>query len=72
METPTLPAQSANQASIHEDMFNRQKAYFATNITKSFEWRLDQLDRLARLLSEHAALGEAAAACAWHKVSNPL
>jgi aldehyde dehydrogenase (NAD+) len=53
METLTLPAQAANKATTHEDIFNRQKAYFATNITKSFEWRLDQLDRLARLLSEH-------------------
>ena len=54
METSLLPTQSANQTNIHEDIFNRQKAYFATNITKSFEWRLEQLDRLAQLLSEHA------------------
>ena len=53
METTLLLSQSANQANIHEDIFNRQKAYFASNITKSFEWRLDQLDRLAQLLSEH-------------------
>src|SRR5215813_9817433 len=53
MET-TLPLiQAANQANIHEDIFNRQKAYFASNITKSFEWRIDQLDRLAQMLSEH-------------------
>ena len=30
-----------------------QKEYFNTNITKSFEWRLDQLDRLSRMLSEN-------------------
>jgi aldehyde dehydrogenase (NAD+) len=53
METPILSAQGANQANIYEDIFNRQKAYFASNITKSYEWRVDQLDRLARLLSEH-------------------
>src|ERR1700730_8053253 len=53
METTLLRSQAANQAKIYEDIFNRQKAYFATNITKSFEWRLDQLNRLARLLSEH-------------------
>jgi aldehyde dehydrogenase (NAD+) len=53
METSVLTTEAANQANIHEDIFHRQKAYFATNITKSFEWRLDQLDRLARLLSEH-------------------
>jgi aldehyde dehydrogenase (NAD+) len=54
METSVLPPEAANRASIHEDLFKRQKAYFATNITKSLEWRLDQLNRLARLLSEHA------------------
>jgi len=54
METSVLTTEATNQARIHEDIFNRQKAYFATNITKSLEWRLDQLDRLARLLSEHA------------------
>src|SRR5262245_5284723 len=30
-----------------------QKAYFNPNITKSFEWRLEQLDRLSRMLSEN-------------------
>jgi aldehyde dehydrogenase (NAD+) len=53
METSLLPAQAANQANIYQDIFNRQKAYFDTNITKSFEWRVDQLNRLAQLLSEH-------------------
>ena len=33
--------------------FQCQKDYFNTNITKSFEWRLDQLDRLSRMLSEN-------------------
>ena len=53
METTLLPTQAEHQTNIYEDIFNRQKAYFATNITKSYEWRLDQLDRLARMLSEH-------------------
>jgi len=55
METPTLPTQASNQANVYKDIFNRQKAYFATNITKSYEWRIDHLDRLARLLSEHTS-----------------
>ena len=54
MESTTLPTQIANKAINHEDIFNRQRAYFDTNITKSVEWRLDQLNRLAQLLSEHA------------------
>src|SRR5215469_14142583 len=53
METTLLPTQAPNQANIYEDSFKRQKAYFATNITRSYEWRVDQLGRLARLLSEH-------------------
>jgi aldehyde dehydrogenase (NAD+) len=53
MATPTLSTQAPNQANSFEDIFNRQKAYFASNITKSYEWRVDQLNRLARLLSEH-------------------
>jgi aldehyde dehydrogenase (NAD+) len=31
----------------------RQKAYFNTDATKSYEWRIDQLDRLERLLKEN-------------------
>ena len=54
MATTLLPTQGANQGNIYEDIFNRQKAYFVSNITKSFEWRLDQLDRLAQMLSEHS------------------
>src|SRR5499433_2625451 len=53
METTLFPTQITHPANSYEDMFNRQKAYFASNITKSFEWRVDQLDRLAQLLSEH-------------------
>jgi len=53
METTLLPPQALKNANVYEDIFNRQKAYFATNITRSYEWRVDQLDRLARLLSEH-------------------
>ena len=55
MVTPLILTQAAHQANIYEDIFNRQKAYFASNITKSFEWRVDQLDRLAQLLSEHTS-----------------
>jgi aldehyde dehydrogenase (NAD+) len=53
METSLLRERAANQANIYQDIFNRQKIYFDSDITKSFDWRLDQLNRLARLLSEH-------------------
>ena len=53
METTLGLTQEVNQGNIYGDIFNRQKAYFASNVTKSYEWRLDQLDRLAHLLSAH-------------------
>ena len=47
-------------ANRYSELFNRQKAYFNTNITKSYEWRIDQLDRLSRMLSENmGALSDA-------------
>src|SRR5215475_2533391 len=47
-------------ASRFTELFDRQRAYFNTNITKSYEWRVDQLDRLSRMLSENMdALSEA-------------
>src|ERR1700730_16282872 len=36
-----------------QDLFNKQKAYFATDATKTYEWRVDQLDRLVRMLKEN-------------------
>ncbi len=36
-----------------QQLFDRQKAYFATDVTKSYEWRVDQLDRLIRMLREN-------------------
>src|ERR1700722_9300734 len=36
-----------------QDLFDKQKAYFATDVTKTYEWRMDQLDRLSRMLKEN-------------------
>src|SRR5271154_398895 len=46
-------AQSASEEARAEALFNRQKAYFASDATKSYEWRIDQLDRLIRMLKEN-------------------
>lgn len=35
-----------------QELFDKQKDYFNTDITKSYEWRIEQLDRLERLLTE--------------------
>jgi aldehyde dehydrogenase (NAD+) len=41
-------------------LFDRQKRYFASGVTRSREWRIDQLDRMGRLIAENeAALQEA-------------
>src|SRR5215475_6396901 len=34
-------------------LFERQKAHFASDVTKSYEWRVEQLDRLTRMLKEN-------------------
>src|ERR1700675_4774311 len=46
-------AQPASQEARSEDLFNKQKAYFDSDATKSYEWRIDQLDRLIRMLKEN-------------------
>jgi len=36
-----------------QDLFDKQKAYFDSDVTKTYEWRTDQLDRLIRMLREN-------------------
>ncbi len=36
-----------------ETLFEKQRAYFATDATKSYEWRIDQMDRLIRMLKDN-------------------
>jgi aldehyde dehydrogenase (NAD+) len=36
-----------------QDVFDKQKAYFETNVTKSYEWRVDQLNRMIRMVAEN-------------------
>jgi hypothetical protein len=37
---------------LAQDLFDKQTAYFATDVTKTYDWRIDQLDRLSRMLKE--------------------
>ncbi|MGA7061928.1 MAG: aldehyde dehydrogenase family protein, partial [Candidatus Acidiferrales bacterium] len=46
-------AQFKNEEARAEDLFNKQKAYFASDATKTYEWRIDQLDRLIRMLKDN-------------------
>ena len=36
-----------------KELFDQQKRYFATGTTRSHEWRVEQLDRMARLVGEN-------------------
>ena len=36
-----------------QPIFDKQKDYFNTNATKSYEWRIEQLDRMAKMLNEN-------------------
>jgi aldehyde dehydrogenase (NAD+) len=36
-----------------EELFGKQRANFGTDVTKTYEWRVDQLDRLTRMLKEN-------------------
>jgi aldehyde dehydrogenase (NAD+) len=46
-------AQPMSEEARAQDLFNKQKAYFASDATKSYEWRIDQLDRLTRMLKDN-------------------
>lgn len=37
------------------ELLERQKRHFATGATRSYEWRVEQLDRMARLVGENEA-----------------
>src|SRR5271169_5458988 len=43
-----------------QEIFDKQKAYFDSDATKSYEWRIDQLTRLENLCKENAEVLEAA------------
>src|ERR1700729_2007248 len=36
-----------------QKIFDAQKALFATGVTRTYEWRVDQLDRMARIVREN-------------------
>jgi aldehyde dehydrogenase (NAD+) len=37
----------------YQKIFDAQKALFATGVTRTYEWRVDQLDRMARMIREN-------------------
>jgi len=39
----------------YQDIFDKQKEFFYTDASKSYEWRMDQLERMERMLTENSA-----------------
>jgi aldehyde dehydrogenase (NAD+) len=52
-ESQAASTHLTNEESRAQDLFNKQEAYFASDATKSYEWRVDQLDRLIRMLKDN-------------------
>ena len=38
---------------VFQDVFDKQKAYFETGVTRTYEWRIEQLDRMIRMIGEN-------------------
>ena len=36
-----------------QDLFDEQRPLFATEVTRTYEWRVEQLDRMAGMISDH-------------------
>jgi aldehyde dehydrogenase (NAD+) len=45
-----------------QNLFDTQKTYFATGATRSYEWRVEQLNRMGRMIKENEAALQAAVA----------
>src|SRR5271156_1012143 len=38
---------------VFQDVFDKQKAYFETGVSRTYEWRIEQLDRMIRMIGEN-------------------
>src|SRR5215813_7606860 len=36
-----------------QELFDRQKRTFASGVTRTYDWRVDQLDRMAKMITEN-------------------
>ena len=46
-----------------QKIFDAQKALMSTGVTRTYEWRVDQLDRMARMIRESTKRGQHSANC---------
>src|SRR3984957_17564094 len=56
----TNRCQKGTQMNPFQKLFDKQKEYFDSDATKSYEWRIDQLTRLEKLCNENSQALEAA------------
>jgi aldehyde dehydrogenase (NAD+) len=47
------PNQYTSEETPLQALFDKQKAYFASDATKTYDWRIDQLNRLSRMLKQN-------------------
>jgi aldehyde dehydrogenase (NAD+) len=58
--TPPITKDSRTIANPYQSPFDSQKRLFVSGVTRRYEWRIEQLDRMGRLIQENeAALQEA-------------
>src|SRR5258706_15725454 len=53
MTSATLTLKPEKFANQFQEIFDRQKAYFDSDATKTYEWGIDQLTRLENMLNEN-------------------
>lgn len=53
VETTTTTNIGAHSANPYQAQFDAQQARFASGVTRSYEWRVDQLDRMGRMIGEN-------------------
>src|ERR1700733_4962519 len=55
MSTPENSKQKPSSKNQFQDILDAQKKLFATGVTRSFDWRVDQLNRMGKMISENEA-----------------
>ena len=55
VQTTSANTDVRSQVNSFQDLFDRQRHLFATGVTRSYAWRIEQLDRMGRLLQENEA-----------------
>ena len=55
MSTPENLKQKSSSKNQFQDILDAQKKLFATGATRSFNWRVDQLNRMGKMISENEA-----------------